>query len=131
MPPRASLNAHAGHNDDNRLRHPPAGESLTVIGTKFRCGASSWDESSDKRLARSAALFVSGRYKIPDQRRSAPQRSGVNTLRGHVLAAMPDPAGGQFFLHRVLREPRLKRREIDRVERLILVEAGEDVTHHP
>src|SRR5438128_8046394 len=52
--------------------------------------------------------------------------AGLDRRADHVAAAR-HPLGGKFFLDPVLRETRLEAFEDDRVEILILIEAGEDV----
>ena len=44
----------------------------------------------------------------------------------HLLQAVIDPLRGEFFLHRILPQARRQAGKIDRVEGLILIEAGED-----
>ncbi len=118
-----SINAHAVHGDDN-----PA-----MAGEHFERRKSSYVEIGVLNCTDAIRPWATWRDYLVPLRPVVTVKTNVFiflSLRGADLsAAAPDPLRGQFLLHAVLRQARLERSEVDLVQGLVLIEAGEHVRH--
>src|SRR5262245_19302456 len=86
------------------------------------------EESRRLEWPRSLPRLRSGPHALPGMTKQlARVSSDEAALLLEFRQTMPDPHGGEFFSQRVLLEALVEDVEIDTVERLILIEAGEHI----